>query len=56
MHAGTGTGHIGAGGQIRILSPPASSAWKRSQLPDVPTELPALYPGRSEDVAALRDF
>ena len=35
-------------------APPASSAGSAA-LPDVPTELPALY-GRSEDVAALCDL
>jgi predicted ATPase/DNA-binding winged helix-turn-helix (wHTH) protein len=35
-------------------APPASSAGGAA-LPDVPTELPALY-GRSEDVAAVRDL
>ena len=35
-------------------APPASSLGSAA-LPDVPTELPALY-GRSEDVAALRDL
>jgi predicted ATPase/DNA-binding winged helix-turn-helix (wHTH) protein len=35
-------------------APPASSAGSAA-LPDVPTELPALY-GRSEDVAALREL
>lgn len=35
-------------------APPASPA-ESAALPDVPTELPALY-GRSEDVAAVRDL